>query len=94
MADGDAPSDWEALCTSDTGPYRIVFPAVEVVYEDDRQFPDCIVLRSGGKKCGIVPKENLLALRRLLQDAPPEAPASPGRPTPLDLSRAGRKDRP
>ena len=93
MPDGDPAADWEALCTSDTGPYRVVFPAVEVVYEDDRQFPDCIVLRSGGKKSGIVPKVNLLALRRLPAPDPPEVPASPARPTPLDLSRAGRKDR-
>ena len=93
MADGDAPSDWEALCTSDTGPVRQVIPGVEVIYEDDRQFPDCIVLRGGGRKIAILPKVNLLALRRLPAPAPAEDPPA-SRPSPLDLSRAVRKDRP
>ena len=86
----DEPADWEAIHQG-TPPSRILISGAETVYADDRYFPGCLVLRGGGRIIAIVPRDNLLMLRRVTAGTPEAAVEASARPSPLDLSRAGRQ---
>ena len=86
----DEPADWEAIHQG-TPPSRMIISAAETVYADDRYFPGCLVLRGGGRIIAIVPRDNLLMLRRVTAEVPEAAVPGPavtasGSPSPMSLA--------
>lgn len=80
------PADWEVILPDGTSQ---LVPAVTSVYNDERYFPGCVVMRgNGGGIAAIVPVRNLWLLHRVTPREPrPEADAeATARPSPASLA--------